>query len=92
MRQAGSGVFSCGLMCNLGIDDPTSVVLVGDTYEADYIGARVAGMRALFLSRNGSPEDRVPPSSVISTLKDVVKYTDGVDQAGIGLKRELHNR
>ncbi len=34
--------------------DPTGILHVGDTWEADYLGAKQAGLRAIWLNRNGT--------------------------------------
>lgn len=35
--------------------DPSSAVFVGDSWVADYVGSRLAGLRPVFVNRNGEP-------------------------------------
>lgn len=39
---------------------PERTLMVGDSYEADYLGARNAGLHALLLCRDGSRPERAP--------------------------------
>ncbi len=47
---------------------PERILMVGDSYEADYLGARNAGFHALLLCREGDPR---PPCPSIRSLEDL---------------------
>jgi putative hydrolase of the HAD superfamily len=54
--------------------DPSDIVMVGDSYEADVLGARSVGMRAIHLLRHRAPEHeavRHEPAYLVHTLADV---------------------
>ncbi|MDA1215357.1 MAG: HAD family hydrolase [Chloroflexi bacterium] len=50
----------------------TEAMHVGDHYEGDVLGARGAGLRALFLSRNAV--DTTNDNATISTLLEIIPY------------------
>lgn len=46
----------------LGVDDPTTVVFVGDTWGPDVVGPRAMGMHPVYLRREGHwPDSTAPP-------------------------------
>ncbi|RQS59132.1 HAD family hydrolase [Burkholderia sp. Bp8963] len=49
---------------------PEQIVMVGDTFDADYEGARKSGMHALHLDRAGVSERRVPTIRTLHMLTD----------------------
>ena len=49
--------------------DPAESVYVGDSWDADYVGARNAGMLAVWLNRAGRPLPE--PCRQIRTLRDL---------------------
>ncbi len=55
---------------------PERVLMVGDSYEADYLGARQAGMHAVLLCREGSAPNPCPS---IRSLDALQRLLQGVD-------------
>eukprot|EP01059_Diplonema_ambulator_P003165 TRINITY_DN1280_c0_g1_i4.p1 TRINITY_DN1280_c0_g1~~TRINITY_DN1280_c0_g1_i4.p1 ORF type:complete len:271 (+),score=73.52 TRINITY_DN1280_c0_g1_i4:208-1020(+) len=56
----------------MGNVEPGSILHIGDTYEADYKGARAAGFKALFLSRGGeAPKEAEAMPHTINSLSRV---------------------
>ena len=51
---------------------PAEALHVGDHYEGDFLGAKGAGLHALFLSR--SPVDLANHDATVSTLLEVIPY------------------
>jgi putative hydrolase of the HAD superfamily len=47
---------------------PAEVLLIGDDYENDYVGATAAGLRALLLDANGRPEPGVATIAELAEL------------------------
>ncbi|PCE29957.1 HAD family hydrolase [Burkholderia ubonensis] len=67
-----SAIFTAALkMLDLS---PEEVVMVGDTFDADYEGARKSGIRALHLDREGVFDRPVP---TITTLRKLTAYAPG---------------
>ena len=56
-----------------------STLFVGDSYEADYRGAKGAGMHAVLIAPSGAPH--VPPHEVIGSILDVTTYLRSVAMA-----------
>jgi putative hydrolase of the HAD superfamily len=56
--------------------EPDEALHVGDSYEGDVVGARNAGMHALFLLRQGASPP-VKDAPIISTLREVLPYVHG---------------
>ena len=54
---------------------PSEAIHVGDSWESDYLGAKRAGLRAVWLNRNGAnpPE----PCEMIRDLREVPRLLDG---------------
>jgi len=52
---------------------PEKAVHVGDSYEADYLGARRAGLHALFLCREGAPPVPCPSIRSLGELSALLK-------------------
>lgn len=53
---------------------PDEILMVGDTYAADYVGARAQGFQALLLDRNGSCPQ--PGTNTIRDLTGLLGYLD----------------
>ncbi len=67
-----SAIFTAALdMLDLS---PDEILMVGDTFDADYEGARKSGMHALHLDREGVSERPVP---TIMTLRKLTDYAPG---------------
>ena len=49
-----------------------ATLFVGDSYEADYLGAKGAGMQALLIAPAGAT--RLPPREVIGSVLDVTSH------------------
>ena len=54
--------------------DPAESTYVGDSWEADYLGARNAGMSAVWLNRSGQPAPG--PCQEIRTLRDLEQFVE----------------
>lgn len=52
---------------------PERAVHVGDSYEADYLGARRAGMHAVLLRREGDPPEPCPCIRSLDALMDLLR-------------------
>jgi putative hydrolase of the HAD superfamily len=73
--EAGSGkphrqIFDAAL-AKAGVS-PAEALHVGDHYEGDFLGAKKAGLHALFLSR--SPVDAANHEATVSTLLEVIPH------------------
>jgi putative hydrolase of the HAD superfamily len=73
-------------LADLGIDDPSTVVFVGDRPHTDLAGARAAGLRTVLLADGVAPrgEARTPaddprPDAVIGRLGDLVGVLDRLE-------------
>lgn len=56
--------------------------MVGDTFDADHVGARRAGMRSILVTAEHGPQDRVEsvevqPDAVARDLHDVAVIVEG---------------
>lgn len=51
---------------------PEQALHVGDSYEADYLGARRAGLHALLLQREGEPPERCPSIHSLDALPGIL--------------------
>jgi HAD superfamily hydrolase (TIGR01662 family) len=66
------------------IIDPAQVAMVGDTFEADIVGAGRLGLRTIWMAR---PEEAIPPGSDIlpdakvSSLADVLSAVGSLDRS-----------
>lgn len=49
---------------------PERALMVGDSYEADYLGARRAGLHALLLCREGEPPEACPTIRTLGELEE----------------------
>lgn len=52
-------------------------IMVGDSWERDVVGARRAGIRALWLSRGRNPPERLPGVTPVAGLPDVARVLGG---------------
>ncbi|MEP6463186.1 MAG: HAD family hydrolase [Frankiaceae bacterium] len=61
----------------LGIDDPSTVVFVGDRPHDDISGAKAMGMRAVLVPNSVVPAYDVVPDATIGRLSDLLAVVDG---------------
>jgi putative hydrolase of the HAD superfamily len=52
----------------------SATLFVGDSYTADYLGAKEVGMQALLIDPRGTAS--IPAQDVIGSVLDVIKYVD----------------
>jgi putative hydrolase of the HAD superfamily len=60
---------------------PADAVMIGDSYRADVLGARSAGMDAVLLDRTGQTERIDPATPVARSLAEAVELALGADRA-----------
>ena len=71
-RKPHPNIFRSALaLANIG---PEQVVMVGDSYESDVLGAEGVGISAVLLNRWGAPEGA--PCPVIECLKELPALLD----------------
>jgi putative hydrolase of the HAD superfamily len=61
--------------------DPWAAVMIGDSYRADVLGARSAGMDAVLLDRTGTAGPVDPATPVARSLAEAVEVALGADRA-----------
>jgi len=82
------GIFAAACRAN-GVQ-PEECVYVGDDFEADAVGSRRAGMRGIWLNRNGA---KCPDGNdAITTLKELKEQIGLHNQALLGTARKLAAR
>ena len=64
--------------CQMAGVEPRAAVHVGDHYEIDIVGARAAGLRGVWLDRQGAAPDAARPD-VVSSLQELPELLDRDD-------------